>query len=173
MAEQPPFVGRGEDRRPAQLAGTADVVDERRGEQQIGTQARMDLGELATERRYADRVLEQAAGIRVMTVRRRRIRPQWRFRERPRDDSVKRVVVHFADEKLDEALELVGVPPKARSQLRRVDTLGRLERPYLDLELVPEPLDPPEHAHRVARLEPPVEQVDVVRPLPSTSSSER
>ena len=36
MAEQSSFVGRGEDRWWAELTCTADVVDERRGEQQIG-----------------------------------------------------------------------------------------------------------------------------------------
>ena len=82
VAEQASLVGRREDRRPPELARPADVVDERRGEQQVGAQARMDLGELAAERRDADRVLEQPAGVRVVAVRGRRIRPQRRVRER-------------------------------------------------------------------------------------------
>ena len=62
-----------------------------------------------------------------------------------------RLVVHLADEELEEAFELVRVAAQARSQSRRIDALGRLERPHLDLELVAEPLDAAEHAHRVAR----------------------
>ena len=67
-----------------------------------------------------------------------------------------------ADQELEEALELVRVPAQARRQPRRIDVLRGLECPHLHLELVPEPLDAPEHAHRVARLEAAVEQVDVV-----------
>ncbi len=73
-----------------------------------------------------------------------------------------RVVVHLADEELEEAFELARVPAEPRRQLRRVDVFGRLERPHLDLELVPEPLDAAEHPHRVTRLEPSLEEVDVV-----------
>ena len=70
--------------------------------------------------------------------------------------------MHLADEELEEAFELVRVAAQARSQARRIDALGRLERPHLDLELVAEPLDAAEHAHRVAGVEPSVEHVDVV-----------
>ncbi len=89
-------------------------------------------------------------------------RAQRRVRERPLGDAAQRVVVHLADEELEEALELVCVPAQARSQRRRVDPLGRLQRAHLDLELVPKPLDAPEHADRVARLEATVEHLDVV-----------
>jgi hypothetical protein len=70
--------------------------------------------------------------------------------------------VHLADEELEEAFELVRVAAQPRSQPRRVDTFRRLERPHLDLELVPEPLDAAEHPHRVAGLEASLEEVDVV-----------
>ena len=83
-----------------------------------------------------------------------------------------RVVVHLADEELEEAFELARVPAEPRRQLRRVDVFGRLERPHLDLELVPEPLDAAEHPHRVARLEPSLEEVDVV-PDPSADPAAR
>ena len=41
-------------------------------------------------------------------------------------------------------------------------TSARLERPHVELEPVAEPLDPAEHAHRVALGEAAVEQLDVV-----------
>jgi uncharacterized protein (DUF1015 family) len=162
MAEQASFLGRRKDGRWAELAGAADVVDERGGEQQIRAQPRMDLAELAAERRDPDRVLEQAAGVRVVAVRRRRIRAQRRAGERSRDDRTKGLVVHLAGEELEEAFELPRVAPQSRRQSRRVDALGRLERPYLHLELVAEPLDAAENPHRVACVEASVEHVDVV-----------
>ena len=55
----------------AELEHTADVVDERRREQQIGAQARVELRRLATDRRDADGVLEQAARVGVVSVGRR------------------------------------------------------------------------------------------------------
>src|SRR3954462_13695324 len=61
VAEQAALLRRREDGRPTELARAADVVDESRGDQQVCAQPRMDLAELAAERRHADRVLEQAA----------------------------------------------------------------------------------------------------------------
>ena len=116
----------------------------------------MDLGELAAEGRDADRVLEQPAGIRVVTVGRRRIGPQGSVAKRSRDDSAQRVVVHLADEELEKSFELVRVSPQPRRQPRWVDTFRRLERPHLDLELVAEPLHAAEHADGVPGLEAPV-----------------
>ena len=80
--------------------------------------------------------------------------------------------MQLADEELEEALELVRVAAEPRGQPRGVDALGRFERPHLDLELVPEPLDAAEHAHRVTRLEPSLEEVDVV-PDPSADPAAR
>ena len=71
VAEQAALLGRPEGRRTAQLAHAAQVVQERRGEQQVGAEARVELRGLAGEGRDADGVLEQAAGIRVMRLRRR------------------------------------------------------------------------------------------------------
>ena len=50
----------------------AEVVEERRREQQVGAQPRMQLRRLAAQRRDADRVLEQAARVGVVPVLRRR-----------------------------------------------------------------------------------------------------
>ena len=51
----------------------ADVVHERRCQQQVAAQPRVQLRRLAAERRDADGVLEQAAGVRVVAVGRGRV----------------------------------------------------------------------------------------------------
>ena len=63
VPEQTAFVGLPEGRARGQLGDAADVVQKCRREQQIGTQPRMQLGRLATDRRDADGVLEEAASI--------------------------------------------------------------------------------------------------------------
>jgi uncharacterized protein (DUF1015 family) len=162
VAEQPALVGRGEDRRRSELARTPDVVDECSGEEEVAPQARMDLGQLPAEGRDADRVLQQAARVGVVTFVCGRICTQRRARERARDDAAQRVVADLAHEELEKPLELFRVPLQARRQLRRVDTLRLLEGPHLQLELVAEALHPAEDPHRVAGCAASVEQVDVV-----------
>ena len=66
VAEQPTLVRRPERRPAPELAHAADVVEERGGEQEVAAQALMQLRELAADRRDADGVLEQPAGVRVM-----------------------------------------------------------------------------------------------------------
>src|SRR5436190_15859388 len=68
VAEEPAFLGLPEVRRRAELAGPAEVVQNRCGEEQIRPQARMQLRRLAADRGDADRVLEEAAGVAVVTV---------------------------------------------------------------------------------------------------------
>ena len=68
VPEQPALVGRRERRPARELDRTPDIVDERRRQHELGAQARMELRRLAAERRDADRVLEQAAGVGVMVV---------------------------------------------------------------------------------------------------------
>ena len=68
VAEQAALLGRPEGRAAAQLADAPDVVQQRRGEQQIGAQPRVELRGLARQRRDADRVLEQAARVGVMRL---------------------------------------------------------------------------------------------------------
>lgn len=172
VAEELSLPRRREDRRRAELACASDVMDERSGNQQIRAEPRVDLTELAAQRRHADRVLEQPARIRVVPVLSRGIRPQRRLGQRTHDDLAQTVVVHLRDEELEEAFELVGVAPKADRELGGIDSVRRLERPHLDLELVPELLHPPEHAHRVARFEAPVEEIDVV-PDPRRNAAAR
>ena len=67
----------------------------------------------------------------------------------------------LAGEELQEALELVRVAAHRRRELGRIEALGGLERAHLELQPVAESVDSPEHAHRVALVEPAVEQVDV------------
>lgn len=69
VSEQAPFLGLAKGRGATELANAADVVQERCCQEQIGPQARMELRGLATERRYADRVLEQTARVAVVAVR--------------------------------------------------------------------------------------------------------
>jgi hypothetical protein len=68
VTEQPSLVGRAERGRAAQLASATDVVQERGGEQQVGSQTRVQLRRLAGERGDADRVLEQSARVVVVTL---------------------------------------------------------------------------------------------------------
>ena len=87
VAEQAALVGRRERRPAAELDRTPDVVDKRRREQQVGPEPRMELRRLAAERRDADRVLEQAAGVGVVVVGGRRETRRGRSRRAPRAPS--------------------------------------------------------------------------------------
>ena len=76
VAEQPPFRGLAEARPGHELDGASDVVQQRGGQDEVGAQPRVQLAELAADRRHADRVLEQAAGVVVVPFRRGRQRAQ-------------------------------------------------------------------------------------------------
>ena len=161
MAEQPALLGRRERRAARELDRTPDIVDERRRQHELGAQPRMELRRLAAERRDADRVLEQAAGVGVVVVGRRRVGAEVAVGEHRPHGRGEPGVRDLLDQELEEALELGGVAAQRRRQRRRVD-VGRLERAHVELEPVAELLDPAEHAHRVALGEAPVEQLDVV-----------
>ena len=68
VPEQLALVGRSESGPAPELDGPSDVVDERGREQQVGPEPRMELRRLPAQRRDADGVLEQAAGVRVVAV---------------------------------------------------------------------------------------------------------
>ena len=120
VAEQPSLGGLGERRgRPSSLR-PADVVEQRRGAEQVGSETRVELAELAADRRHPDRVLEQAARVDVMPVHRRR-----ELAERLRDRRVSDDRAHgrlqarmgdLAGEEVEEAFELVDVAPDGRRQ---------------------------------------------------------
>ena len=69
VTEQPALLGDLEPRAGLQLARAADVVQQRCAEQEVRAQPRMKLHELAADRRHADRVLEQPAGVDMMRLR--------------------------------------------------------------------------------------------------------
>jgi hypothetical protein len=69
--------------------------------------------------------------------------------------------VDLAREVLEEAVELVEIAVGDRQERRRVGRFRALDRAQLDLQLVPEALDPPGHAHEIAALEAPGEQIRV------------
>ena len=168
MSEQAPLLGLPERRAAPELDGAPDVVEERRGEEEVVAQARVELRRLAAERRDADRVLEQAARrSRGGRPRRRReargTRPAAPSSARTSATTAARPGVRdLAGEEVEEAVELVGVAAHRRRQLRRVGVRCRLDRPHLHLEPAAEPLDASEHAHGVALGEAAVEQLDVV-----------
>ena len=84
MAEQAALVGRPERRAAPELPDPADVVEQRRGEQQVGAQPRVQLRGLARQRRHADRVLEQAARVGVVRLGGRQLPQRRRISASPR-----------------------------------------------------------------------------------------
>ena len=68
VSEQAPLVRLPERRARPELANPAHVVQERRGEDDVVAEPRVELGRLPAECGYSDRVLEEAARIPVMTV---------------------------------------------------------------------------------------------------------
>ena len=71
VPEQAPLVRGTEDRPASQLERAADVVQDRCREQEIGAESRMELRDLAADRRDADGVLQEPAGVAVVAVDRR------------------------------------------------------------------------------------------------------
>jgi hypothetical protein len=71
MSEEATLLGLAKRGAYAELPDAADVVEERRGEQEVVAKAWMELRGLATERCDADRVLEQPSRVAVVPVRAR------------------------------------------------------------------------------------------------------
>jgi len=72
VSEQSPLLGRAKGRPARELDGASDVVQQRRRQQEVGAQPWMELSNLPADRRHADRVFEQASGVAVMSLDRRR-----------------------------------------------------------------------------------------------------
>ena len=166
VTEQLPFVGLPEGRARAELANPADVVQERRGEQQVVAEARVELRRLAAERRDADRVLEQTAAVAVVAVRaggrKRAVRgANPRVCGERADERRESGVRDLRREKLVEPVELVGVAAERRRERRGIGVLRCFDRSHLHLQSSAEALDPSEDVHSVALAEALVEQVDV------------
>jgi uncharacterized protein (DUF1015 family) len=174
VPEQTALVGGPERRAAPELAHPPDIVQERSREDDVRAEALVQLRRLAHERGHADRVLEQAARVRVVRLRRRQLAeplPQRRVGREPADDRCQPRVGDLTREELEKALELVGVPAQLRRKARGV-VVGGLDRADLELKPVVEALHPPEHADGVALGEAAVEQLDVV-PDPSLDAAGR
>ena len=92
MSEQLPFRRRRKGGAGSKLGRSSDVVQDRRAEKKIDTKSWMQLCNLPADRCHADRVLEQAACVAVMSVRRCRQQSQRASErgvvEKPSDDSL-------------------------------------------------------------------------------------
>src|SRR6476659_4317460 len=153
MTEETAFVGLTEGGAGGQLSDSADVVKERRSEQEVRAETRVQLRRLAAERRDPDRVLEQAAGVRVVCLGSRQA-PQRRadrvVREETLHNGRETGMDDLGGEELEKAVQLFGVAPHCGREVGRVG-LGRgLEGAHVDLEPVAELLDASEHSYRVA-----------------------
>src|SRR6266542_2435019 len=165
VSEQSTLVGLPERRPGCELGDSAEVVQQGGGQQEVGTEPRVQLRRLAADRRDADGVLEEPAGVRVVRLCGRKPAersPQELVCEEPSDDLGQSLVCDLPGEELQEAVQLVGVSPERRCERGRVGVRRGLERPDVDLQAVPELLDAAEHPHRVALGEAPVQQFDVV-----------
>ena len=125
VPEQTTLLGLAERRPAPELDRSPDVVQERGGEQQVVAQARVELRRLAAQRRDADRVLEQPAGVAVVPVgaggRQRAQAPRGSpsSARMPVATAASRGWADLAGEELEKAVELVGVAPQRRRQLAR------------------------------------------------------
>jgi hypothetical protein len=114
VPEQPPFIGRSKGRPSFQLNRPADVVQQRRRQDQIRTQSRVELRGLAAQGRHTDGVLEQPARVGVVCLRRRQAsqrRPQRLVRDEPPDGRPQPWMRDLGGQELQEAVELRRVPP--------------------------------------------------------------
>ncbi len=166
VPEQPALV-RGTEHGPRpQLERPAEVVEDRRRNEEIAAEARVQLRRLAADRRDRHRVLEQSTRVGVMELEARRERAQagaklWIPYELPHRGAQARVR-DLAGEEVEETVELVRVAAHCRRQSLGIRGGSGLERPDLELEAIAEALHPPEHPDRVSLAEAPVEEIDVV-----------
>ena len=166
MPEEAPFIGLAKSGTTSKLSNAADIVHERRAEQEIGPEPGMELRGLTAERRDADRVLEETTCVAVMSV-----GAGCRKRSHPRadvgipheraDDRGKPRMGDLVGEELEEAVELVRIATERGGELGRIGVVHRLDGPYLHLQPPTESLDASEDAHRVTLAESLVEQLDV------------
>ena len=129
VAEQPALVGEPDLGAVGELARLAQVVHERRGDQQVGVQPRVQLAGLERERADRDGVLEQAAEVGVVAAARaRRAAPLGAQRGVAEQALQQRAVaglVDLAREVLEEAVELVEVAVGDGQERGRVGAVAR------------------------------------------------
>ena len=166
VPQQAAFVGRTECRPARQLARAPDVVEESSGEQQVTAEAWMKLASLSAEGRDADGVLQQAAGVPVVPVRRGRQltkrAAQLTVVEEAGNRRAQTGVSDLACQELEETVKLVRVSPERRRERGRIGVGDGLQRSNVELQPVAEALDAAEHAHDVAFAEACVEQLDLL-----------
>ncbi len=177
VAEQAALLGLAEGRTTPELERASDVVQERRGEQKVVTQSRMELRGLAAQRGHADRMLEESARVAVVGARacggkRAQRGPDGILGEDGDDDDGEPAMRDLACEEVEKAVELVGVAPHRRRQLRWIGVRRSFDGAHLHLQPAAEPLDTTEHANGIAFDETAVEQLDVV-PDPRLDASAR
>ena len=175
MTEQSALLGRAEGGPALELECPPNVVQESRREHEVGAQARMQLGGLAAQRRYANRVLEQTARVRVVRLRgrqRSQSLPQGLLLDEPRNRRPQPRMGHLRSQELQEPVELRGVSAQSRGEIRRIRLLGGLQGTNLQLKPVAEALDETEHANSVPFAEAAVQQLHV-GPDPSLNAAAR
>jgi uncharacterized protein DUF1015 len=164
MAEELAFVRGQVERAAVELADPTDVVQERRGDEQVAAKALVELCDVATDRRHRDGVLQEAPGVGMMALGRRGQYPQSRAQlsvsREPSDEGAQIGMRDLRGEELEEAVELLEITPRLRHERRRI-RLGRLERPHLELQPVAEPLHSSQNVYRISFPEALVEQIDV------------
>jgi len=136
VSEKAPLGSRREGRPGAELERASDVVHERGGEQQVAAKPRMELRRLARERRDADRVLEQAAGVGVVILRCRRERCEVAVAKHRLDGRAHARVRQLGDEEVEKPAELVSVaaqrePADDDPVVSAISELGPLTGPQL------------------------------------------
>src|SRR5437763_7682723 len=133
MAEEATLLRLPEDGPAAEFERPSHVVQERRREQQVGAEPRVELRGLAAERRHADGVLEQPARVRVVILERRGEVAKRAAGERLLDGAAQPRVRDLCGEELEEAFELVRLGPKRGWHRQRVDVGGGLAQAEFDL----------------------------------------
>ena len=121
MAEQPALVGRREGGAASELDRPPDVVEDGRREHELGAEARVELRGLAAQRRHADRVLEEPAGVGVVVVGGRRPGAQVAVGEHRPDRGRQAGMADLLDEEVEEPLQLGAVASERRRERRGVD----------------------------------------------------
>ncbi len=154
----------GEERAGAELSRSAGVVEKRRRDEQVATQAPVELARLTADRRHGDRVLEETARIAVMAVRCRGKSPK-PFAEpglagEGGHQLAEPGVSELVGEEVEEAVQLVEVATCAGREGGGVDVCA-FEGADVELEPVAEALDAGEDADGVALAKPGVQELDV------------
>ena len=169
VAEQTSLLGQPDLGAIGELARAAEVVSQRSSQQQVGVQARMQLAELVRERRYRDRVLEQAAEVGVVAGtgagRPAPLPPQRIIGEQRIEQLAVSAVVDLAREMLEEAVQLVEIAVGRGQELGRVELVRwrrTLDLDDLDHELVAEALDAAGDVDEVPALEATGERIGVL-----------